>query len=98
MFFQFLEHKVMFIFFCTEHDLSGFIRRCYLVLQSARYPVVVESYSGTESNRHGCFFWKGKLELISRNTVSFGRGSLVLQWHPKPHIRYQLLCVAFPAL
>lgn len=43
-------------------------------------------------------FWNGKLELISRNTVSFGRSSLMLQKRPKPHLRYQMLCVAFSAL
>lgn len=84
---------------CTEQGVSGFRKRCCLALQSAQHPVLLESCSGTESIRLSLrFFWKGRLEFISRNTMSFRRGSLMLQRHPKPHFRHQLLCVAFPAL
>lgn len=51
-----------------------------------------------KANSRSLILWKRKLELISRNTIPFGRGSLKLQRHPKPHFRDQLLCVAFSAL
>lgn len=80
---------------CIECGLSGFRRRCYSLLQSARCPVLVESYRGTESTRQVCCFWKEK--QVYPQKYHWER-FFMLQRHPKPHIRYYLLYLAFPAL
>lgn len=66
---------------------------CFCQVQDAlslRRAAVVQNLIGRS------VFLKGKLKFLNRNTT--GRGSLMLQRHPKPHIRYYLLYLAFPAL
>jgi len=85
MFFQFLKDKVTLKLFAQNMvwvvSEGGATRFCKV--QDTLYlwqATVIQNLIG-----QSLLFCSGKLEHISRNTISFGRGSLMLQRHPKPH-------------